>query len=196
MLMSMTMFLAGTVAFWVIVVLSFIVMTYLLDFDNDDETHGTLITITFIVTVVLLGFVNKGPVNTFIHNLHFSGLIVIIMFYIAIGIVWSFVKWYLFLLKRRDELIEREEKSKQFRGIDGSSKVSSVPARSAMIKREDIPLAKDNKSRIVLWISYWPWSAFWTLLNDPIRKFFNLIYVKISKLYQKISDSVFRDITT
>jgi hypothetical protein len=38
------------------------------------------------------------------------------------------------------------------------------------------------------WMSFWPMSLLWTLLNDPIRKLFTEIYTRISGTLQKIAD--------
>ena len=174
MLTAVATILAGTIAFWVIVSLSFILMVYWLD---DEEPHGVLTTLTFIVTVLLLSFVNKGPINSFVHNVHFSNLLIIAAAYIVIGICWSFVKWYSFLLKKKDKFFQLQEEDVKW---------GRTPR---VFKKEDIPLAKDYKSKIILWMSYWPWSALWTLLNDPVRKLFNAIYRKISIMYQRISNN-------
>jgi hypothetical protein len=56
------------------------------------------------------------------------------------------------------------------------------------------PLALDNKSRILSWMTYWPWSALWTLLNDPVRRLMRRIYYRIKGILQGISDKIFKDI--
>jgi hypothetical protein len=57
-----------------------------------------------------------------------------------------------------------------------------------------VPQVADNKSRITTWMAYWPWSAFWTLLNDPIRRLFRRLYNNLREFYQKMSDKVFADV--
>jgi hypothetical protein len=43
-------------------------------------------------------------------------------------------------------------------------------------------------------MTYWPWSALWTLINDPVRRFFCWIYEQISGVLQEISDRAFQNI--
>jgi hypothetical protein len=57
-----------------------------------------------------------------------------------------------------------------------------------------VPQAKNEKARITRWMSFWPMSALWTLINDPIRRAFEEIYHLISKALQEISDAAFADV--
>ena len=49
------------------------------------------------------------------------------------------------------------------------------------------PKASDEKSIITAWIAYWPVSLAGTLLNNPFRRFFEMVYANISGLYDKIT---------
>lgn len=57
-----------------------------------------------------------------------------------------------------------------------------------------IPRAERYKSRIITWILWWPTSAFWTLLNDPLVKVANWIYNRFQGIYTKITNKVFAKI--
>jgi len=61
-------------------------------------------------------------------------------------------------------------------------------------RRITMPQVRNHKGRIIAWMSYWPWSLFWTLLNDPIRRLFRRIYYQIKNVLQSISDRVYKDI--
>jgi hypothetical protein len=52
------------------------------------------------------------------------------------------------------------------------------------------PLARQNKKRIITWMVYWPFSMVWTVLDEPWR----LIYEAMARLFQRISDRVWRDL--
>jgi len=56
------------------------------------------------------------------------------------------------------------------------------------------PSYKKHKTRIFLWACYWPWSAFWTILNDPIKKLWDGIIYVVRGLLERISASSFRDV--
>lgn len=50
-----------------------------------------------------------------------------------------------------------------------------------------------NHVRVILaWMTYWPWSLVWTLINDPIRKAFNMIFRKLSRVFSGISEGAFK----
>jgi hypothetical protein len=56
------------------------------------------------------------------------------------------------------------------------------------------PKYKDHKGRIFLWACYWPWSMFWTILNDPLKKVWDGIIWVVRGLLERISASSFRDV--
>ena len=60
----------------------------------------------------------------------------------------------------------------------------------------EAPQARTNKSRILRWMTFWPLSALWTLIDDPIREAFRKIYDQISGRLQRISDRMFADLET
>jgi len=53
------------------------------------------------------------------------------------------------------------------------------------------PRAAKNKSRITSWAIFWPFSLVGTLINDPLRRLWNLIWGAVKGLYQKMSDRMF-----
>lgn len=53
------------------------------------------------------------------------------------------------------------------------------------------PKASDQKLRIISWMMYWPVSVFNYLVFDMIRELFDAIYKRVSKVYNKITDSVY-----
>lgn len=57
-----------------------------------------------------------------------------------------------------------------------------------------IPTAAGYKSRIVQWMVFWPWSALWTLLNDPLRRLFNYIFTYLRATYQRIAIKVYGNV--
>jgi hypothetical protein len=82
------------------------------------------------------------------------------LIYVGIGVIWSFIKWLLFVYHEKEH-------------------------------KRPMPKAKDNKSEIVGWMVYWPWSAFWTILNDPIRRFYKMLVRLLEKMYDKIAEAVY-----
>ncbi len=54
-----------------------------------------------------------------------------------------------------------------------------------------VPLASTNKERIVTWILWWPTSAFWTILNDPLVRLANWMYARFQGMYTRIANRAF-----
>lgn len=54
------------------------------------------------------------------------------------------------------------------------------------------PKVRWNKSRIIFWLSYWPFSFLYTIFADGIAAIWNSIYHGIGKRLQAISDRKFK----
>lgn len=54
-----------------------------------------------------------------------------------------------------------------------------------------IPNVSDNFAKLTSWIVWWPTSAFWTILNDPIRRIARQIVKVFRELYSKMAAHVF-----
>jgi hypothetical protein len=53
------------------------------------------------------------------------------------------------------------------------------------------PLVRENRSKVMRWIGYWPISLLSWLFNDMIRRIVKLIYNKIAERLQAIANRVF-----
>lgn len=103
--------------------------------------------------------------------------------YVAVGVVWSFAKWFFFLINERDATRNFVKKELAKYKKDNSGYWSEP--------KINIPQASDNKGRIVAWMSFWPLSVVGTLLNDPIRKLFNYCFNQFKHLYQAMSNKLY-----
>lgn len=54
-----------------------------------------------------------------------------------------------------------------------------------------IPLPSSHKEKIVIWILWWPTSAFWTILNDPLLRIGNWMYARLQGMYARIANRAF-----
>ncbi len=63
---------------------------------------------------------------------------------------------------------------------------------SCAVEFEFQPDPKKHKSRILIWMTYWPWSFLWTMLNDP----FKAAYHWVLGLLRNISIGAFRDVAS
>lgn len=148
----------------------------------------------------LFGWVKTHGVETVIYTL----------VYVGVGVVWSFVKWFSFLMAFRDKF--RQYKASFLSGLTPPlNPEGQVPEnmledfRNYLNRQEQYsrrgafadnllsarPRAVNNKARIVSWMSLWPCSFIGTVLNDPVRRLFNLLFSWFKGLYQKMSDAIF-----
>lgn len=166
-------------------------------------------TVLLIAAVAMAQWFHMVDFVSFIST-HALASVVYVLLYVAIGIGWSFVKWFSFLMGARDRY--RQWKTK-FLGKDGINPFDPIPenkrfefiafiqSQSDYFYREPVadlldgkrPRASNNKSRIVSWMSLWPCSVIGTLLNDPVRRLFNFLFSQFKNLYQKLADHVFRN---
>ena len=176
----------GTVWFWILLVVSAGLIIWFLESaldETEDYGGGLFSTLTIAAVFALYYFFgSREDVQAFFiyikDNPGFA--LARVGIYIGIGLVWSIFKWYFFLQNKKEYLLKKFEENKS--------------ERWSPISERDIPKAANNKNRIITWMSYWPLSAFWTLINEPVKKLFKFIYSKIESLYEKMSDSTFSDL--
>lgn len=174
----------GTVWFWILFLgASFLIIWFLENAlgRSKDSGGGMLSTITLIAAIAVYYFLGSSQdvINFFLYvKDHPIFSLLRVGAYIGIGLVWSIFKWYFFLRNKAESL---------------TAQMDEYPA-STSFSEKDFPKAKDNKARIISWMSYWPFSAFWTLLNEPIKKTYKYIYSKIEGLYDKMTEKIFAEL--
>lgn len=171
-------FIVGSAGFWGMLALCSIGVLVALEYEHELSAFLSVLAMGLILQlysgVSIVGYVIHNP----------SSIFYLGAFYLVLGTAWSFFKWYLHCRderKRFDEWIEEEKKGTQRYG-PGS--------------RPEKPLASVNKARITGWMTFWPWSLVWFIINDPVRRAFNAIYDRLQGIYQRISDSAFAGVDT
>lgn len=169
-----TLFLFGSVLFWVIISLTLLVILITTEIEESNSWGGFILILTFCA---LYFGGNSNEINSLLKSISQNPETLFLCFfgYILIGVIWSFVKWYFYLISLKENLTTQKWEN-------------------VYISQKDKFNAKYNKERIVNWMLYWPISALWTLVNQPLRKLFNRIYVGVEKQFQKISDKVTNDL--
>ncbi len=178
----MQLFLIGTFWFWALILTASGLIIYCLEdsldeLQNSASAGGIEATAISIVTIIVFGiFGGKRTLIDILEYVKNNPVITIslIFLYFVLGIVWSFVKWYFFLNKIKIYLLKTTKKGDEF----------SIYT----------PKVSDHKSKITTWMTYWPLSMFWTMIDEPIKNTFKFIFGKIEKSYQKLSDNMFKDL--
>ncbi len=208
----MITFLISPWVFYSLVPLFFILITWL--HDEEDHLGWSFILLAGLVFLIA----NKFSFGWLDIRNNLSLIIKYLVCYLAIGVIWGFVKWYFFLkniiniyedfkIECQNEWNEltngAKNKYKDFKGYlyeywKNDYKLSKKLEISRNYELTEYkvtpPSASDNKLRITSWIAHWPISAIWTIINDPVRKFINHIFNYFKGLFQRISNYIFKDV--
>lgn len=175
----------GAWGFWVLLALSAIFMSELMD--NDKPVFATLVAVGTVSALAILGdfsplaWISQNPWSTALY----------VAAYFATGTAWSVLKWYFWLLKSRRRLDEISSE----RPVLALYDIAKI-LRNAGLAWKLPPKVGDHKARIMGWMMLWPASMVWTVLNDPVRWVFEEIYARIGGGLQRISNHVFKDVVS
>lgn len=176
------LFLFGTLWFWLLSIASFCLIVYFLEdalSSSRDDGGGFKATIVLIVFGLVYYFWGSSEHVNSIFNwikTHTTTVVFLFLGYIVAGVVWAFAKWFFFLLNKKELIKDRNWNHYGHTDID-----------------DYIPKAKNNKSRIMSWMMYWPFSGIWTLINDPVKKAFQVVYSNIESYFDGLSQRIFAD---
>jgi len=171
-----TLFTLGSIAFWILLAIAVILVTTAIEI-NDSFGWATTTTIAFFAVLYYFGSGTTLATDA-IWMWHNPGLSLMwIAIYLGIGIVWSFWKWYQFLIDCR----ERYERD------------NSNPNNYRANIENYIPAASEYKAMITSWWVYWPFSALWFVIQNPFRRIGLFIYDRIGGVYDKITLNVFHN---
>jgi hypothetical protein len=160
-------------------------------------------TVVLIVSVGVAQFYNLVNFAAFART-HALTSVLYTLAYFGVGVGWSFIKWFSFLIGFRDEYRAQKEAFLKKYPIGDSpwtDKIQSDFSSYLGYGTRDYrghslthkPTAAHNKVRIVAWMAFWPCSMIGTLLNDPVRRLFTWLFNNFKALYQHMSDWVFRN---
>jgi hypothetical protein len=199
----------GGLGFWTAVVITSCVI--ILCLEKESGTGATvfgLIGLGFIV-----GFGNLAVFPWILAN----PLLILgyVLGYLGLGVVYGVFRWWLLLQDRAT--LYREKRAEwlgdflstaakdEREALEGGGKLtrSALKDWQARVKeyrqkRPPVYLTKPALSRhkgdILAWMTYWPWSGLWLLINDPVRRAFKYVYARISGTLQHMADRIFAEI--
>lgn len=202
--MLLALFTIGSLTFWLVTIgfCAAIVAAV-------ENEKGALATVSFIAYVIGLHLLtNFNVIHWFMDNLNW--ILLSALCYFIVGAVWGVLKWSLFVSKIGFETEEhyRRHRARFLRDnkVDNSDLDSSVPEALKETWQEYLkeslyhinfkPLRPgEYRSTILTWMSFWPASLLWTLVNDPVRAIFRHIYAYLSITLENISKRAFSSVT-
>ena len=162
----------GTFWFWVVCIIATCVVIAALENDSPGGAFVTL-AITVIVCYILGSGSTWGIIGLILTSP--KTMVLLILGYFVAGTIWSFVKWYFFLLDKKDEYLEA---------------VDMNTGRAIRVS-EYKPEVRRYKGKIISWMCYWPFSLLWSLVGDFLKRAFRSILEWTQGIMQKMSDHVF-----
>jgi hypothetical protein len=139
----------------------------------NSERHSVVSVFTILFFVGILVF------SDILAKVSFSVVVLAFICYFGVGILWSFKQWITFLYKEKEFVKQIFENQ------------NAIGDWSEYVKGK-LPLASENKAKIVYWITAWPMSMSWWILDWP-RKISIMLYNKLSSYYDAVTQRVFKE---
>lgn len=188
------LFAVGSLYFWALLLIPFLVLCYLVE--NEKSISAAVLSVAAIAAGVLL--VENAPQWLLAHwPLVIGG-------YIVSGILWGAGRWIFFVWRyldafkqvREEFLAETKAKTITDENRQAFKKALESKSYRALGRYCELtlqkPRAAKNKSRIIFWMTYWPASLLWTFINDPVRRFWEFVLRRFEKVFDRISNHMFR----
>ena len=206
--MLSALFMTGSVLFWCLVAIHFVVMLLLIE-----NERPILATVSLIVCFGLLKYLGDFDLIQ-VTVAHPILTVVAVAAYFVAGTGWSIWKWWFFV---RDCRKRYDDTKAQFLAQHGytdkvACRTATIPndllkawqeecanargysRRTRLTASNTAPKASEHKGRILTWMCYWPWSFVWTMIDDPVKRLFKQIYLQIQGLLQSISNRAFQGV--
>ena len=171
----------GTFWFWLMAVIVFFAITALVEIDEGNGWGAFFVSFAFVALLYFFG--SKEPIESmlsYVVNNPFPTLMIVGLFFLF-GAAWSIAKWFFFL---------KAERKKQWEDHVEYNKHALEDRKREW--KPNVPTARRNKSLILMWISWWPFSMVWTLLDNPLRKAFNAIYDNLEQTYDRMAERIMK----
>ena len=161
--------LFGNVLFW-FTLIAFLAISFFTE-SKELYTVGPVVTLLVFLSCFYL-FGGKADCIKILHLIYVNWLSVIFytILYLLVGTIWSFIKWYFFLLRVKKE-------------IDSNNYYNKSK-----------PEAVDHRDRISSWIIYWPMSLLYNVITDPISKAVSFIFEKVKGSYDNMANKIFDEV--
>lgn len=182
---------------WALLGLGSILLLWTIDRDQwiwaGIDIAAILLMLQFFSNIQPLTWIGSHPFET----------AVLAVSYLAFGVAWSFGKWWFFVSAAarwaKEALDQKRANERERRGVSATNQpqlhsytLKDLPYNDYY--RSFPPNAGEHKGRIIGWIVYWPASALWTLINDPVRRFLEWLFRNLRETFQNMSNSAFRNV--
>jgi hypothetical protein len=181
------LFIIGSWWFWGLLLFAFGSMCYFVNYDK--ALPSTVVLVLVFLALWLFGDFNilkwiiADP----------RKFIIYLACYFISGVIWSFIKFYLHLHKFK-RLYEKDKENWYIAHPKTTDETEEERFQKYQRSRMHVPSFSELREKIVLWMTYWPVSLFWTMLDDPIKRLCIVISDSFIDLYQSMYDRILRGI--
>jgi hypothetical protein len=187
-------FEVGSLGFWFLLCFASILLVACVEYASPGWAVLTV--------VAVLALFPRATTLDWFHDLrdHPSLVVILIAGYLVAGTGWSVVKWWFYVRNRAKRYLAKVAVYKTSHKLPPEQVLTDSQVYEALgysAGEPDLgkkPSPDGEKGRILTWMIWWPWSALWTAIDEPIKKAFKFIFNEIKALYQKISDSAYKNI--
>jgi hypothetical protein len=182
-----TSLLFGAPLFWLLIIAESSLLFWALD-EETDTSVGVIETISLLAVLLILQFFSNVKVFTYIwaYPVRSVGFLAL---YLLVGGVWSIGKWW---FAETSKFHRVKEEFLRRKNITGSKITEEFQEDWRKTVEHQKTNPRDQQSRFLGWIAYWPWSLFWTILNDPLKRAARRVYHELQATYQRITDHVWK----
>lgn len=164
--------------FWIIL-FGIVLLDAALLSSDDDAMHARA------VAFAVIGLLGAVLFTDAFAGVRLLTLIVGLAAYLAAGVGWSFWKWYGFLVLSRDDMRKAYDKL-----VSSSAGNTAVPETWDAYSASRRPTAAKFKTKLVTWMTLWPFSFSWWVLTWP-RRAFVWLYDRLSTAFDRLGARVF-----
>lgn len=196
-------FVFGTFWFYTLCAGLFVALVFLSEWEK-----GLWAFFSVAVFFLCLQFLGSADTNILYYIFHHPWTTLgLIACYFAGGVVYAPIKWYLYVHDNKHKLYERMISWLSVNGQENpvmtETGLPEIPANltdgwlqelrhdRALQRYATMPSFYQLFSTIMLWMTYWPANATWTFLNDPIRRFFRFMTMRMRNIYISIAQRAY-----
>jgi hypothetical protein len=190
------LFVIGTFWFWALCLVELVVLLCCVA-----QEHGVGATVSLLVFGALLQLCGDANIVGYVvHHPHW--ILVGAGGYFLIGVAWAFIKWRWLIYDQKTAYLEKRTTWLRQQG-SATPQTLTDEYKNAWIREvanswpkieSQTPIVTESKARIMRWMSFWPVSMSWALIDDFVLRIFTTIYNRIHGRLQAMADAAFASV--
>ena len=195
----MELFIFGSLMFWALVAVELAVLCAFVECEN-----GFGATVSLVVFACCLKFFGNVDIILFAKTQP-VWLLIVIGLYFLLGVATAAFKWWLYCKDAFRAFCDVRDGWLKKKGVAPGSVLFPLKDEWTKYLKDnhlfgydnfggsgDIPpQVRENKTRILRWMGFWPVVVLWSLFRDALVRAWNEIYAATSRWLQRISDKIF-----